>query len=103
MGEAKPLAHAQRIAADPPVSVPGQADGAEELLGPRARHADDGAGDAQRLPAGAAAVEGGGVEQRADGPRGVGQIGQRLAGDGRAARVGPGQAGDDAQRGGLSE
>ena len=66
-GDAEPLAHAERVVADPATGlVLGEADPVEHLLDAELGQAHRALGDREDLPAGAAGVLGRGVEQDAD-------------------------------------
>ena len=88
--QAEPLAHAERVVADPAARLLlGEADEGERLVDPRLRHADLDRGQAQDLTAGAAGVLGGGVEHDADLAPGVVQVAVGPAQHASTARSSP--------------
>ena len=80
----------------------GTGDEVEHILDPGGGQSHGLLRDPQHLAAGAARVLGGGVEEDADLAARVGQVRVPAAQDGRGARRGRGEAGQDAQRGGLA-
>ena len=84
--DAEPLAHAERVVADPAAGLlVGEADHVEHLVDAALGHPHGALGDREDLAAGAAGVLRRGVEQDADLAAGVGQLGEVAAEDGGLA------------------
>jgi hypothetical protein len=98
----EPLPHAQGVDASATAALGrAQADALQHLVRAAGRQAHDHRGQDKRLPAGAPRVLRGGVEQDPDLTAGVRQCPVRAAEHDCAARTGPGEPGQHAQRGGL--
>ena len=101
--DAEPLPHAEGVVADPAVALAaGQADDLEHLVDPATGQPHHGGAEAKDLAAGPAGVLRRGVQQDADVPAGVGELGVRDAQDGAATRGWRGQPGHHAHRGRLA-
>ena len=101
-GDREPLAHAHRVALDAAVGGLGQPDGVEHLLDALDRVLAGHGQDAQVVARGAAGVEGGVLEHRADvGARAV-EVLVAPAAEGRGPGRRPDQAEQRAQRGRLA-
>ena len=98
-GQREPLPHAERVAAYPAVRGAAEPGEVEHLLDPLAGDPGGPRGDPQRHPARAPGMEHVRVDQRADVPERVVQLGVGAPVDGGAARSGPGQAEQDADGG----
>jgi hypothetical protein len=98
-GDAEPLGHAERVAACPLAGDVAKADEFQHGVDPAGGQAL-GLGQVEQVVAGAAAVVNGlGLQQGADGPQRVNQIGVALAVDRRRPAIGPVQAEDQPHRG----
>ena len=101
-GDAEPLAHPQRVVADPSGRLGGgEADDLQHLLHAVAGKAHVLLGDGEDLAAGATGVLGGGVEEHADLESRVGQVDVVASGDGDGAGRGSGETDHDPHRGRL--
>ena len=102
VGEPEALPHPQGVVPQPsPGLVLAEADEVEHLLDAAGGQPHGASGDAQHLPAGAAGVLGGGVEEDADLHARVGQVPEPSAQDVRGAVVGWGESDQDPQGGRL--
>ena len=101
-GDAEPLRHAQREAADPPACGPGQADELEHCVDSSSRDAVARGHPAQVLARGAAGMKRPGVEQRPDLPQWDVERRVRPAVDEGRAPVGRVEAEDEPHRGRLA-
>lgn len=100
--DAQSLAHPERVVAQPaPGLVGGQSDEVQDLVDAVLAEAHEHGAEGEHLAARPAGVLGGGVEEHADLPTGVGQLGVGLAEDRGGARGGRGESGHHAHRGGL--
>ena len=98
--EPEPLAHAERVAADPP--VPGELDERQRLVDARVRQPGGRGEHPQVVAAGPGGMEVAGLEHRADAQRGPVEGRVRAAEDERLAGRRRGQPEQDAQRGALA-
>ncbi len=101
-GDGEALAHAHRVALDPPVGGGGEVDLLEHVLDPVARMVSGGGEHAQVVAGGAAGMEAGVLEHGPDVGAGTGQLAVAPAGECCCPVVGMDQSEQDSQRGALA-